>query len=275
VVPSPFDGRIDGLRAAFGDPAVDQVMPHVTLVPPVNVHERDLPAALAVLRAAAAQARPLDLRLGPIRVFPGVEHVAFLAVDGQPGELDRLRRLRTAVFRAPLSRILEHDFVPHVTVTQGIDTARLAAVLEATRDLAPVAVSFDRVHLLRERHLAGGRVWQPIADVGLSPLVVVGRGGLPLELTPSELVDPEAAAAMSDLSDLSDRAAPDGAVPAGARRLVVTGRREDAVAGVAWGWTAGPTGELVDLWLHEPDPDLGRQLEAAWYSAAADRGVLN
>jgi 2'-5' RNA ligase len=268
VVPPPVAGRIDGLRAAFGDPALDQVMPHVTLVPPVNVQERDVPAALAVLRAAAAQARTLTLRLGPIRVFPGFEHVAFLAVDGEPGELDRVRRLRAAVFRPPLERALDHDFVPHVTVAQGIDSARLAAVLEATTGLEPVAVVFDRIHLLQEHHRESGRRWQPIADVALAPPVIVGRGGLPVELTPSEAVDPEALSVWPDGVDA------DTEVPDEARRLVVTARREGAVVGLAWGWTAGPHGELVDGWCRETDPDLDRQIEAAWSSAAADRGVL-
>src|SRR3954468_24617672 len=118
------------MRVAFGDPARRQVPPHITLVPPVNVAVGDVPAALAVLRAAAGQSGPLDLSLGPIRVFPGSDHVAFLAVDGERGALDRLRRLRGAVFVPPLERQLDHPFVPHATITQGIDSGRLAAVLE-------------------------------------------------------------------------------------------------------------------------------------------------
>ena len=267
VVPPPFADRIDGLRAAFGDPALDQVMPHITLVPPVNVNERDLPAALAVLRAAAGAARALDLHLGPIRVFPGVEHVAFLAVDGDPGELERLRRLRMAVFQPPLERSLDHDFVPHVTVTQGIESSRLAAVLHAAPGLDPMAVRFDRVHLLCERHPVGGRVWQPIADVLLAPPVIVGRGGLPLELTPSELIDPEAVTAMGE-ADVAEG-------PTGVRPLVVTARREGSVVGVVHGWTAGPVAERGGHWLRDPEVDLERHLHSAWDSAAAERGAVS
>ena len=276
VVPPPFADRIDGLRAAFGDPALDQVMPHITLVPPVNVHQRDLPAALAVLRAAAGAARALDLQLGPIRVFPGVEHVAFLAVDGDSGELERLRRLRMAVLQPPLERPLDHDFVPHVTVTQGIESSRLAAVLHAAPGLDPMAVRFDRVHLLCERHPISGRVWRPIADVLLAPPVIVGRGGLPLELTPSELIDPEAATAMDEppFTPLADRS---GVVegPTGVHPLVVTARREGRVVAVAHGWTAGPVAELVGDWLRLPGADLARHLHSAWDSAAAERGAIS
>jgi 2'-5' RNA ligase len=61
--------EIDGLRRAVGDPWLDRVPPHVTLVPPVNVRESELETALAVLRAAAAQARPFTLELGPTATF--------------------------------------------------------------------------------------------------------------------------------------------------------------------------------------------------------------
>ena len=64
---------VDGLRRAFGDPALERVAPHVTLVPPVNVAERDLVEVLAILRRAAGQARPLELTLGPVAAFEGHE----------------------------------------------------------------------------------------------------------------------------------------------------------------------------------------------------------
>jgi 2'-5' RNA ligase len=268
VVPSPVADRVDGLRAAFGDPARAQVMPHITLVPPVNVNQRDLPAALAVVRAAAGRSQPLDLRLGPIRVFPGPEHVAFLAVDGPPGELDRLRSLRAGVFRAPLERPLDHDFVPHVTVTQGIDAGRLASVLDATADVEPVAVRIGRVHVLHEQHRPAGRVWAPIADVALRRPVLVGRGGLPVELTASETTDPEVLAATAARGPSTLELGP----PTATRALVVAARRESRVVGVAWGWTAGPYGELVAQWAESPD--VGRHLGAEWDSAAAGRGAV-
>ena len=58
-----------------------------------------------------------------------------------------------------------------------------------------VEATFARVHLLQERRGGDGvRRWGPVADVGFGPPVVVGRGGVELELTTSELVDPEAGA---------------------------------------------------------------------------------
>ena len=39
LVPSPIDREIDALRRAVGDGTYERVPAHLTLVPPVNVHE--------------------------------------------------------------------------------------------------------------------------------------------------------------------------------------------------------------------------------------------
>jgi 2'-5' RNA ligase len=300
LLPPPLDQEADGLRRAFGDPARGRIAPHLTLVAGVNVGHEDVPAALAVLRSAAARARPLRLGLGPVRAFPTDEHVAYLAVrdpegageQGEVGGLDALARLRADVSRPPLRRPSEHDFVPHVTVAQGLEGERLAAVVDAGRSFS-AEVSIDRVHLLQEQGTDGRRRWVPVADAALGPPVVVGRGGLPLELAPGELLDPEGAAMLGSgrpagvpaagaVAAGAVAAARDGepltrqpAVPAGTRPLVVVARREGAVVGVATGWTAGPAADLIRVVVagvghpDEVDPHLRR----AWTSAAADRGA--
>jgi 2'-5' RNA ligase len=265
LVPEPVAAEVDGLRRAFGDPVLGQVASHVTLVPPVNVRREDVPHALRVLRDAAAEAAPLDLDLGPVAAFPGDEGVAYLEVGGDADALDELRQ---AVFRAPLERRLDHDFVPHVTLTQGVDAARLGAVLTAAADWGVVRVRMDSVHLLEERHTEAGRQWAPIADVPFGPRAVVGRGGLELELTASELVDPEAAAALDGGEEPARVFAPPGARP-----LVVTGRREGEVVGLARGWTvAAGDDDLDGVWLAPGHlDDVEGHVRAAWHAAAARR----
>ena len=199
LVPSPLAEEVDGLRRACGDPVLDQVAPHITLVPPVNVREVDLPGALAVLRRAAARRPgPLELTLGPVTTFPTDEHIAYIEVDGGGADPERQRRalaeLRTVVFVPPFQRQLDHDFVPHVTIGQGLDGPRLASVVEACVDYRDRQVRVEALHLLEQRHDDRGRRWVPVADVVLGPPVIVGRGGLPTELHSGELVDPEAGA---------------------------------------------------------------------------------
>ena len=280
----PVADEVDGLRRACGDPALDQVAPHITPIPPVNVRESEVALGLAALRRAAARFGPLDLKLGPVTTFPTEEHVAYLAVEGGGRNPERQRRaldeLRAAVFVPPFERALDHDFVPHVTVGQGLDPDRLAAVLAATADYRDRAVRVGSIHLLEQRHTEVGRRWVPVADVALGPAVIVGRGGLPIELTSGELVDPEARAWLADRrvgepdNGEAGPAAPD-AMAAWSRPLVTVARRETAVVGVAQGWTAGPAAELADVAVGDPHDGTADHLAAAWWSAAADRQLTD
>ncbi len=140
-----------------------------------------------MLRAAAAsRVGPLRLRLGPATTFHPVTPVVYLAVDG---DVDALVALRDAVFRPPLGRRLTHPFVPHATIADELDPARIPAAVAALADYR-AEVTIDRLTLLAE---SPGRIWRPVADTPFGPPAVVARGGLPLELTVSHLVDPEAA----------------------------------------------------------------------------------
>ena len=179
--------EVDGLRRACGDPALGRVPAHVTLVPPVNVRTDDLPAALTRLRTAGAAVRqPIEVAIGPPATFLPVNPVLYLEVGG-PG-LPALHRLRDAVFAYPLERSLTWSFVPHVTLADGAEPTRISAALEALRDFT-LDVTFDRIHLLEQ---AADRTWGALAECPLGPADLVGRGGFEVELTTSEILDPEA-----------------------------------------------------------------------------------
>jgi 2'-5' RNA ligase len=215
-----LDGRVaaevDGLRRACGDPAFGRLPTHLTLVPPVNVREDDLPAALTRLRAAAGAVRgPVEVTLGPPATFLPVNPVLYLSVGG-PG-VTAVHRLREAVFAYPLERKVTWAFVPHVTLADNAAPERIEAALVALADYS-VTAGFDRVHLLEEGE---ERVWRPLADCPLGPPDLVGRGGFEVELTTSELLDPEAAAF------LATRAVSAGDPP------YVVARHRWAVVGVA------------------------------------------
>lgn len=186
VLDPPLADEVQGLRRAAGDPSLERIPPHVTLVPPVNVRGEALPAALAVLRRAAAAVRPLTLTLGRVSTFLPVNPVLYLAVGG---DLDGLRVLRDAVFSAPLERTLSWPWVPHVTVADGIPEERIEAAVAAMPAYTGVA-AFDRVVLLEEKP---GRSWEPLADAALGPPARIGTGGLAVELVSGRLVDPRLA----------------------------------------------------------------------------------
>ncbi len=183
VLDPPVADEVDGLRRAVGDPSLGRIPPHITLVPPVNVRRDDLPAALAVLRRAAAAVRPLDLTIGAVATFLPANPVLYLGVGG---DTDGLRSLRDRVFAPPLERKLSWPWVPHVTLADGAPEDRIAAGMEAFASYARLA-PVDRVVLLEE---GPGRVWEPFADAALGPPARIGTGGLVLELTRGRLVDP-------------------------------------------------------------------------------------
>jgi 2'-5' RNA ligase len=161
LLPEPAATEVDGLRRALGDGSLGRIPAHLTLVPPVNVREDDMPGALGVLRQAAAQTRPLDLRLGPATTFLPATPVVYLAVDG---DVAALHALRGRVFHPPLERPLTLPFVPHVTLADDFDPNRIPAAVAALADYV-VDVRFEAVHVLEEGR---GRVWRPVADAPFS-----------------------------------------------------------------------------------------------------------
>jgi 2'-5' RNA ligase/predicted GNAT family acetyltransferase len=260
LIPGPADVDVTVLQRAVG--ARPRVAPHLTLVPPVNVRADRVDDALAAVRRAAASVRPMHVHIGPAATFWPVRPVLYLAVGG---ELEQLRRLRDAVFVEPLAHVLDHEFVPHVTVGESlgdVDLPALAAALDAYHQ----EITFERVTVLEERD---DRRWEPIADAPLGGPHIVGRGGLPVELATGQVLDPDAASLLG-----AGRAG--HLDPAGRTRraeaVVVTARREGAVVGVA---TAMADDEL---WLERivVDPavrgqGVGRHLLAEVERIGADR----
>jgi 2'-5' RNA ligase/GNAT superfamily N-acetyltransferase len=257
LVPAPVATEMDGLRRALGDDTLDRIPPHITLIPPVNVNDADMSDALALLRETAAATRPLRLELGPPTTFHPVTPVVYLAVGG---DLEALHDLRDRVFHPPLSRPLSHSFVPHATLADEIDPTRIPPALAALAGYR-VDVTIDRVHVLREGR---GRVWRPVADAAFAPPRVIGRGGLPVEISESQLVDPLARLL------LPGTAAPSSDTP-GAWAL--TARREGCVVGLAHGATVGDRVEVEALVVAPPHrrQGVGGHLRAALEDLAARR----
>lgn len=164
LVPDPWLAEIDGIRRALGDEALHRVPPHITLVPPINVREEDLPAAFDVLHEAAGRCPVLELIVGPVASFVPVNPVSYLAVSGAPAAMSHLVGLRDALLTGPLERPEDWPFVPHVTVATGLPEERLAAGVLALSQFV-VQVAFERVHVLAEEP---DHVWKPVTDAPLA-----------------------------------------------------------------------------------------------------------
>jgi 2'-5' RNA ligase len=227
LLPDPVAGEVDGLRRACGDQALTLVPPHVTLVPPVNVRDEHVDDAFAVVRAAARSSRPLRLVVGPVATFHPETPVLYLAVGG---DVDLLGQLRDASLAGPLDRPSEWPYVPHVTLATDVDEDRLIAGLAALAGFH-ATMTVDRVYLMVE---GDDRVWRPLADAALGPPGVVGRGGLPVELSVTEGMDPETSRFLS-AAWVEHRQATYGSGLPPTRSFAVTARRQGGVVGAALG----------------------------------------
>jgi 2'-5' RNA ligase/GNAT superfamily N-acetyltransferase len=267
LVPDPVRREIDGLRRALGDPMLGRVPAHLTLVPPVNVADADFDHGLDLLLRAAATMAPFDLQLGPAATFHPASATLYLAVGGDVGSV---HALRDRVFTRPFVRELEFAFVPHVTIATDTPVDRIGAAVDALRDYL-VEVAIDSLHLLQEARLDDGqRAWEPVIDFQFGPAAVVGRGGRELHLTVSELVPPDVMRSVD--AGLETDPVPPEERPG--RGLVVTGRRDGRVVGVATGWTVGSLGHLDVVAVAEAfrREGAGSHLLAEFESSCAARG---
>ena len=264
LLPADVAAEVDGLRRALGDGALGRIPAHLTLVPPVNVRQDELGRALDVVRSAAAATRPFALELGPPATFHPVNPVVYLDVSG---DVDAVRRLRDGVFRPPLERPLTWPFVPHVTLADEAAPERIEAALTSLRDFR-VTCPFDNVHVLQQGE---GRVWEPIAAAAFTAPAVVGRGGLPVELTASS-AGPDVDVQRLVQGEWDRHNA--GLQLEGRAVLTVTARRDGEVLGVAQGWTSGSVAYLQGLIVvaaHRGE-GVGAHLLARFESVAAERG---
>lgn len=178
LLPEPVRTEVFALRRALGAPSLFTQPPHLTLVPPVNVREDDVPRALRVLRdAAGIVRRPLTFDLGPIAAFAPVTPVVYLAITGE--DLPELCALRDAVFVPPLFRDVTYDYVPHVTLHEDLGETGIQHAMSALQHFV-VRARFDSIVLLQQSE--NDRVWRSFADVFLGPPIVRGRGGIELYL---------------------------------------------------------------------------------------------
>lgn len=276
LAPPAEAAAIDVLRQAAGVAEPFSVAPHLTLVPPVNVPEADLPAVEATLRRVAAAARPVSLTVGPAATFLPETPTLHLAVGGP--DLDALRSLRGHLRAGPFDRPDVWPFHPHVTICEHASVELIQAGLVAFAGLRR-RWQIDSLHLLEQHrhgpdHPQHGRAhWVPIREEPLGGAVVVGRGGVELSLRTVGCVEPTVAALVG-IDPLPPPIRPDPPRP-----LVVVAEADDGchgLIGAAVGHTdAGAVAALDHLVVVQPNRRLGvgRQLVSAWCSAAARRGA--
>jgi 8-oxo-dGTP pyrophosphatase MutT (NUDIX family)/2'-5' RNA ligase len=156
-LPEPLGIYVQAWRRALGDPAAARIAPHLTLVPPQTVAERDLDRAVALVERTAEAAMPFLVELAGTATFLPASPVAYLVVrEGGPA----LETLEAALRESPLDR-RTHPFHPHVTLVQDRPPEQIeaaAAELAGFRAMFPVR----DLAVLREEH---DKTWRPLASV--------------------------------------------------------------------------------------------------------------
>jgi 2'-5' RNA ligase/GNAT superfamily N-acetyltransferase len=273
MVPGSAADEINGLRRALASTEVSRIAPHLTLVAPVNVRDEDVAAACELVRQAAFTVEPLVLELGPATSFLPLNPVFYLKVSGEQPVLDALSALASHLRSKPLAppaARTEFPFVPHVTLNQHMVAERIRPALEALEGYRTTVV-FEGVTLLEFSE--SKRRWHGLFEAPFSPRAIVGRGGIEIELSVSDRLDPAAA-------EWSRRAWQDyasqqyGPAVRPDEPFAIAGRIGGELAGVAEGEVRGPTCRLGRLMVGTPwrGSGVGTQLLRATEDHAVERG---
>lgn len=258
------------LRRLLGDLRSESIVPHITVVPPVNIETGRFAAIRRHLRVVASTTTPIELEITGVSSFhpstPTV-HFEIAEVGGR-----RLAELRTALMQGDLERNENRPFRAHITLRKRAEQERIIAALEA---LSGAGRTFDRwtaetFHLMEQRRSEErGTYWVPIVEEQLGPLTVVGRGGVELVIRSSGTVDPEAAAMLGvrvyEMNQSLDRLAVTAEFP----------RKVGQPVGVAVGriGRAAAVLEHIAVRADSRGMGIGRHLVSQWCHNAAVAGA--
>lgn len=266
-IPEPWATEIDGLRRALGDTQMRRIVPHITVIPPVNVRDEDLGDVLATIRSAAgSRPLPLTLSVGPVSTFAPANPVLYVAVE----PATEVQSIFDACLVGPLDRPQKRVFVPHVTIDINRPDDEHPAALSLLSGYR-VEVTVEHLDLMQLHTIDGQERWLPIADVAFGEAASVDAGSMRITLTESTLLDPVTAAALDVEPDaVLGRGAGDG--------LVVTARDGD---GHTIGFVAGRrrgrrASVLRNIWVGEAarGQGVGRRLVEAWERGAVAGGAV-
>jgi 2'-5' RNA ligase/GNAT superfamily N-acetyltransferase len=273
VVTGPVAQEIDGIRRALGARALTRIPPHLTLVPPVNVAEDAVTAAVDDVRQAAEGTGPIRLGLGPPGTFWPAAPVVYLRVldlPGAPGALDEIAALRRRLLAGPLARPDDRAFVPHVTLDQSIDPARIPHVLAALADYRQ-ELTLGQVTTLDFD--PSTKRWRALATAALGRPRVAGTGGLEIRLSISATLEPESERFRArEWAEYADEAYGDSSVD---EPFAVTARIAGELAGTATGQLRSDYARLANLITaaHWRNHGVGSQLLRTVEQLAIEHGA--
>lgn len=137
TIPQPSAGRLTATRQRVGDPMAEAIPPHVTLLPPTQVEPAAMEDFVAHLDVVAARHAPFTMVLGGAASFRPVSPVVFVQVSEGISSCEQLER---DVRSGPVTRDLEFNYHPHVTIAHNVDDVALD---RAAADCAAFRAEFE------------------------------------------------------------------------------------------------------------------------------------
>jgi len=161
AIPSPHAEMLQAKRASFGDPLADSIPSHITLLPPTEVSDDELPGVVDHLESVAELGQSFPMVLRGTGTFRPVSPVVFVQVSGGLAQCEVLEK---AVRRGPLRRDLDFNYHPHVTVAHHVPEDNLDRAFSELAD-------FECTFVVEEFHLyehGPDKVWRPVRSFALN-----------------------------------------------------------------------------------------------------------
>jgi 2'-5' RNA ligase len=166
AIPEPWASELQDYRSSVGDTTASMIPTHITLVPPTEVDEADLPGIETHLSEVAGRLPGFCIHLRGTGTFRPVSPVVFVTIaEG----ISQCEQLAAAVRQGPLAVDLQFPYHPHVTIAHHLPDETLD---RAFHELA----SFDSVFDAAEFHLYvhdEETGWKPTRDFPLLPMPAV------------------------------------------------------------------------------------------------------
>jgi 2'-5' RNA ligase len=154
AVPEPWGEQLRTYRADLGDTTAEGIPTHITLMPPFEVDEVDVPSIEEHLAGASAQSAGFRIHLRGTGTFRPVSPVVFVMVaEG----ISACEQLAFSVRRGPLETDLQFPYHPHVTIAHHQPESKLE---QAFVEFEQFDAAFDVNEMwMYLHHAATG--WQP------------------------------------------------------------------------------------------------------------------
>jgi 2'-5' RNA ligase len=154
AVPEPWGTELQEYRIGMGDEDARRIPTHITLLPPHEVDEAELPAIEDHLAGVASQIEPFRIHLRGTGTFQPTSPVVFVGVVQG---ISACEVLAAEVLRGPLAIERAFPFHPHVTVAHHLPEAKLE---QAFVELERFNAAFDVGKMWMYLHDAVSG-WQP------------------------------------------------------------------------------------------------------------------